>query len=291
MPLAEIPQWRAVHNMIRLELHQLAWADFAWQGRNTHFFNRLFLVQGGEGEVRNHSASECFRLRSGFGLFMPGGLDLGFEFRSGLQFLSCHFNLSVLPGVDLFVREKHCREFPVNLDELNLILENISAPPEWGKICGTEACLWKIIGNLPLPAELHPAELTGLAGRYGKLLGFIREHLSARIGIDQLAEIAGLSRGRLSRSFSRDFSIPLKSFLQKELAAQAARYLLGSTLSVREISERLQFSSEYYFSNFFRRCTGSSPTAFRRTNPCVRTILSSPLPGKRTADSTGTRLS
>ena len=43
-----------MHNMVRLELHQLAFADFAWQGRNTHYFNRLFLVRAGEGEVRNH---------------------------------------------------------------------------------------------------------------------------------------------------------------------------------------------------------------------------------------------
>ena len=47
MPLTEDPQWRTVHNMIRLELHQLAFADFSWQGRNTHFFNRLFLVLAG----------------------------------------------------------------------------------------------------------------------------------------------------------------------------------------------------------------------------------------------------
>lgn len=61
--------------------------------------------------------------------------------------------------------------------------------------------------------------------------------------------------------------MPLKSFLQKELAAQASRYLLGSSLSVREIAGRLEFSSEYYFSNFFRRCTGMTPSAFRRANP------------------------
>ncbi len=64
--------------------------------------------------------------------------------------------------------------------------------------------------------------------------------------------------------------MPLKLFLQKELAAQASRYLLGSPLSAREIAERLEFSSEYYFSNFFRRSTGTTPTAFRRANPGTR---------------------
>ena len=270
MPLTENFQWRAIHNMIRLELHQLAYADFAWRGRNVHFFNRIFLVRSGEGEVRNYTSSECFRLRPGVGLFMPEALDLRFDFQPGLQFLSCHFNLSVLPGVDLFEKEKHCREFPLETEEINRIVGNISGAPEWRKICETEAFLWNIIARLPLPSGSRPAELTSLSVRYGKLLTFIRENLSARLDIDRLAEVAGLSRGRLSRNFSRDFSMPLKSFLQKELAAQAARYLLGSTLPVREIAERLQFSSEYYFSNFFRRCTGNSPTSFRRANPAAQ---------------------
>ncbi len=273
MPLTEIAQWRSIHNMIRLELHQIAFADFAWQGRNTYFFNRLFLVRAGDGEVRNHSGSGRFRLRPGFGCFMPEGLDLGFEFRQGLQFLCFHFNLSLLPGVDLFGRETLCREFPVDVAEISRIIEHISGVPEWRKICETEAFLWKIIGRLPLPSGARLAEFTSLAGRYGRLLGFIRENLSARLDIDCLAEAAGLSRGRLSRNFSRDFSMPLKSFLQKELVAQASRYLLGSTLSVREISERLHFSSEYYFSNFFRRCTGTSPTCFRRENPGAQTLF------------------
>lgn len=272
MPLTEDSQWRTVHNMIRLELHQLAFADFSWQGRNTHFFNRLFLVLAGEGEVRNHTGGERLVLRPGFGVFLPEGLDLGFEFRPGLRFLSCHFNLSVLPGVDLFGQERHCREFPVDPGALERIIGNITSPPEWRAFGETEAFLWRVIGHLPLPSGTRLAELAGLAGRYGGLLGYIREHLSARLTIDRLAEEAGLSRSRLSRNFSRDFSMPLKSFLQKELAAQASRYLLGSPLSVREIAERLEFSSEYYFSNFFRRCTGSTPTAFRKANPGPGTL-------------------
>ena len=280
MPLTEFSQECSIHNMIRLELHQLAWADFSWRGRNIHFFNRIFLVYSGEGEVWNHSGSEHFHLRPGVGLFMPDALDLEFEFCPGLRFLSCHFNLTVLPGVDLFEKEKFCREFPVRKGEIDRIRKKIAGNLEWGNICEMEAFFWNMIGRLPLPAGFQLAELSRLMGRYGRLLEFIRENLSARLGIDCLSEVAGLSRSRLSRNFSRDFSMPLKAFLQKELAAQASRYLLGSTLSIREISERLQFSSEYYFSNFFRRCTGSSPKAFRQANPAAQMIFFRNIPGK-----------
>lgn len=266
MPLSENPQWRAIHNMIRLHIHQIASADFAWCGRNTYSFNRCFLVHAGEGAVRNHTANETFRLRRGVALFMPESTDLSFEFRDGLKFLSCHFNLHILPGVDVFQQETHCREFPVDPEQTAELERLITAAPDWHAVCRFECFLWKQMRAFPLPAGDRLSELASLTGRYGGLLRYIQDHLSAQLDLDELAEVAGQSRGTLSRNFSRDLSIPLKSFLQKELISLAIRYLLCTPLSVREIAERLRFSSEYYFSNFFKRHTGTTPSAFRREN-------------------------
>ena len=49
----------------------------------------------------------------------------------------------------------------------------------------------------------------------------------------------------------------------KELISVAERHLLGGDLSIREIAQTLEFSSEYYFSSFFKRMKGISPTIFR----------------------------
>ena len=140
------------------------------------------------------------------------------------------------------------------------------APPDWFGICDFEMFLWRVIRALPLPPGDTLAELANLSGRYGGLLRYIQENLSAQMGVEELAEVAGQSRGTLSRNFSHDLSIPLKSFLQKELIAQTSRYLLCSPLSIREIAEHFRFSSEYYFSNFFKRHTGTTPSAFRKAN-------------------------
>lgn len=266
MPVLENSRWRLLHNMIRLQIHQLAAADFEWCGRNTYAFNRCFLVREGDGMVFNHTAGERFRLRKGMALFMPESTDLSFEFHPGLKFLSCHFNLYLLPGVDVFQRTVKCREFPVSPEECENLEKRIVADPEWMAVCEFEAFFWKEIRHLPLPDGNALDELIRLTGRYGSLLRYIQEHLSAQLDISELADVAGLAGNTLSRNFSRDFSMPLKRFLQKELAAQASRLLLCTSLSIREIASRLQFSSEYYFSNFFKRQTGTTPSAFRKEN-------------------------
>ena len=75
-----------------------------------------------------------------------------------------------------------------------------------------------------------------------------------------------MSRDTLSRCFSRDFGIPLKTFLMRELVSTAERYLLAGELSVKEISDLFEFSSEFYFSRFFKRHKGVSPSEFRKIN-------------------------
>lgn len=266
MPVQENSRWRTVLNMIQLDLHQISSADFIWSGRNTFAFNRCFFVREGTGSVRNHSTGELHNLRRGGALFMPESADLSFEFRDGLKFLCCHFNLHILPGVDIFQKERHCREFAADPVEIERMERMTLAPPDWFGICDFEMFLWRVIRALPLPPGDTLAELANLSGRYGGLLRYIQENLSAQMGVEELAEVAGQSRGTLSRNFSHDLSIPLKSFLQKELIAQTSRYLLCSPLSIREIAEHFRFSSEYYFSNFFKRHTGTTPSAFRKAN-------------------------
>ncbi len=266
MPVLENSRWRNVLNMIQLDLHQISSADFVWSGRNTFAFNRCFFVREGTGTVRNHSTGELHDLRRGAALFMPESTDLSFEFRDGLKFLCCHFNLHILPGVDVFQRERHCREFAADPVEIERMERAVLAAPDWSAICDFETFLWRTIRALPLPPGDTLSELANLSGRYGMLLRYIQANLSAQMGVEELAEVAGQSRGTLSRNFSHDLSIPLKSFLQKELIAQTSRYLLCSPLSIREIAEHFRFSSEYYFSNFFKRHTGTTPSAFRKAN-------------------------
>ena len=272
MPVLENPQWRDLHNMIHLRIHQLASADFEWSGRNSYAFNRCFLVRDGEGCVRNHTGNEFFHLRRGTALFMPESADLSFEFHRGLKFLSCHFNLYILPGVDLFQKERFCREFPVDPMECREMEKKILDFPDWPAVCAFESFFWRMIRHIPLPDPNPFGDLARLTGRYGGLLRHIQDHLSAQLDVAELAECAGVARDTLSRNFSRDFAMPLKQFLQKELISLASRLLLCSGLSIREIADRLRFSSEYYFSSFFKRHTGTTPSAFRRLN-CHRSIL------------------
>jgi AraC-like DNA-binding protein len=79
-----------------------------------------------------------------------------------------------------------------------------------------------------------------------------------------LAKIAGVSYSRLRDVFKASRSETLHDFLQRTRLDEARRLLGDPTLTIKEVAARLHFSSEFYFSHFFHKASGMSPTQFRR---------------------------
>ena len=67
---------------------------------------------------------------------------------------------------------------------------------------------------------------------------------------------------RMFREFRTE---SIHEFLQRTRLDQARQLLCDERLAVKEVSARLNFSSEFYFSRFFRKHTGMSPRQFRES--------------------------
>lgn len=68
--------------------------------------------------------------------------------------------------------------------------------------------------------------------------------------------------------------MPLITFLQRRLVDQASEMLLYTDLRIGEIVSTLNFNDEYYFSRFFKKHKGTSPTLSRKTNALEQSTLS-----------------
>lgn len=75
----------------------------------------------------------------------------------------------------------------------------------------------------------------------------------------------GLTPSALNRKFKADHGSTLKIFLEREMIRRARSELLATPDKIKTIAERLGFNYESYFSRFFRKHTGQSPEAFRRS--------------------------
>lgn len=84
------------------------------------------------------------------------------------------------------------------------------------------------------------------------------------ITIEDLTKKLFVSKMFLTREFKNMYGMsPYHYYIDKKMS-QAKLMLRRSTLSVKEISEKLCFADEHYFSGFFRRKVGVTPSEFRK---------------------------
>ncbi|MBM3788967.1 MAG: helix-turn-helix transcriptional regulator [Acidobacteria bacterium] len=79
----------------------------------------------------------------------------------------------------------------------------------------------------------------------------------------ELAEVARISYSGLRALFKGVQGETLKEFLTRTRLEQARLRLCDPRLAIKDVARELNFSSEYYFSHFFREATGMSPSRFR----------------------------
>lgn len=97
-----------------------------------------------------------------------------------------------------------------------------------------------------------------------------------RIGVDDLARAAGLSRAHFSREFRRAFGEPPYAYLLSRRLERAAALLRATDWTVAEICFAVGLRSVGSFTSSFTRAYGRSPTAYRAAFPPASDLV--PIP-------------
>ena len=91
---------------------------------------------------------------------------------------------------------------------------------------------------------------------------YIREHLTEKITVSDIAAAFHYSRSRMSTLYKRATGLSISEFITKERISLAKQYLGRGDRTITEISEELGFSSPEYFSRRFSQCVGMKPSRY-----------------------------
>ncbi|MDE5933779.1 MAG: AraC family transcriptional regulator [Lachnospiraceae bacterium] len=94
---------------------------------------------------------------------------------------------------------------------------------------------------------------------------YIKANLHDSPSLNKTAEHINISASYLSKIFVNQLHTPYSAFLLNEKILRAQKLLAGSELTMEEIARQAGFSSNTYFSDCFKRMTGTTPLQFRRS--------------------------
>lgn len=97
-----------------------------------------------------------------------------------------------------------------------------------------------------------------------KVTAYMREHMDESIGLDVLADLAGLSRFHFCTAFRLATGSAPHHWLMKLRMERAQQLLTRSDLTIIQVALAIGYETPSAFSASFRKFTGVTPTAFRQ---------------------------
>lgn len=173
-----------------------------------------------------------------------------------------HCDMDIIPGLDYFQGKLTDRM----LDNIGFILSEtalkreLSAPLIEGCIFETLVTVLRMLGK----KEAVGADCLEENAVLKTAKQYIDDNIDEFPCVGDVAEYCCLGAKQLTRIFTRCEGTSPGAYIVKKRVERIEQYLIEGDCSLKEISERMSFSSEYYFNAFFKRYGGMPPGAYRK---------------------------
>jgi AraC family transcriptional regulator, transcriptional activator of pobA len=114
------------------------------------------------------------------------------------------------------------------------------------------------------PKRITNAENGYTQDRYEVLMHLLEKNISSMKTVSEYAALLNLSSYQLNAITKASVGKTMSDLINEQIVLEAKRYLLATTVQVKEVADHLGYEDVSYFIRFFKKHTGLSPEAFRK---------------------------
>ncbi|WP_288593786.1 AraC family transcriptional regulator [uncultured Victivallis sp.] len=231
--------------------------------RSDPYFRFYYVV---DGNVSLVLADGSYLLEPGMVYLIPA--DRPFRYSAAGKFTHywLHFRSSRLEKVDYFRRLIGLKAPP----DTEALMRDLLRCAEIGDgaeaLIGADVILRRLLTPFLTAMPKSDYEQGVNIGRYSTVLEYIDRNLEKNLIVTQLAVIAGMNYNNFSADFHRTFGITPKQYICNHRIERAKALLLGSDLTIKQVSARVGYDNEFFFYRLFKKYTGQTPKYFRNNN-------------------------
>ena len=266
-------------------------ADWNWRDVSSPF-TRIYYVKEGRARLHTHGAlaegsEQVVELRPGHLYIVPAHTPHSYE----CDGLFGHYYLHVYEGfkkeTDVFERFDFPTEVPAHAGDEELLRQMCEQHP-YAKLSDSDPRAYDNVSTfqgyvrryneLPLHEKMqlrgaililfsrfmaHATErIWTMDDRLTRVVRHIHNNIDDDISVDDLAEVACVTKPHLIRLFKRDFGLAPLQYINRKKVERAQLLLLTEEKSVKEVAYTLGFSDHSYFIRLFKKTTGKTPMEY-----------------------------
>ncbi len=93
---------------------------------------------------------------------------------------------------------------------------------------------------------------------------YLEDNIEIALSVSDVSEYCGLSTKQLTRIFHKFEEVTPGEYIKSKRILRIEKLLADHTLSLKQISEIMNFDNEYYFNAFFKKHSGMPPGEYRK---------------------------
>lgn len=233
-------------------------------------YHRFYYILDGEGWLK--VGNQEFHPQPGELYWLPAGVKQGYSTISDNTFLKywCHFTTDI-NTFDIL----HFLKLPVFIkigdNKIDILFKELVknySDNSYFSTLQSKANLLQIISYYlkNAPADQINLRRADDIQKIFRVLKYIEKNITRDISLEELADILHYHPNYFSNFFKTHLGKSPISYLNQLRINKARKMLLASKLEVKEIGFKVGFNSISYFSRYFKKETGLSPSEFREQN-------------------------
>lgn len=249
-------------NGLHLIIDEINHIDYnsAWRiERKPPMRSRLIYFMDGDLVIKTDSRD--WILEPGYCYLIPTGCSFTLLSSKGTKQMVIHTRLMDSNGLDSLKECKDVMRCPFPSDMYNRLSEGFKGKDILSgfimkrEIYDTLHMMFKH-NNFDFKIPRHSHEVI-------MALEYIKSNLSIQLAVEDVAAKALVSVSTLTKKFKSEIGTTVSTYLQRAVMTEALDLLLNSPLTVQEISERLGFCYQSYFSRRFKLWYNITPQQCR----------------------------
>lgn len=234
-----------------------------WKSKRTLFeIDTVYYVR--EGEYNVYIGDNKIHMEENDVLYLPKGLPYYSESISKkMTFQGIYFYAKKDNPDDFFHTFQHIR----NCKNLYNKFENIYklfASNQFGKKLSSKKALYDILNHI-MQKKMHEQNDFAVYYSIKNAIEYIENNYTNNdISISFLANLCNITPTYFTYIFKKIFGTTPKDYIINMRMEKAKEYLMYSSYTMNEVSEKLGYSNPAYFSSAFKKIYGVAPTEFKK---------------------------
>jgi len=246
-------------------LYQSGYARFDkdWKYRSTgNAFTRLYYIKRGRG-IFVHNG-ETFPLEEGNCYLIPSATAFAYECAedSEIEKVYFHFSVTTFEDYDLFSRASGIFKIPISKIGAEDIFDCFGKESYWDMF-QTKTILYKTVSAFFEKCGIKETQMQTYSETVRKTLKFIQENLSVQLETKYIAQKLFISESTVRKLFKAETGKTIGTYIDELIFLEAKRMLIR-TMPIKDISTKLGFCDQFYFSRRFKEKYGITPSQYRK---------------------------